>query len=131
MAAVLDPADLDVAIGGGSLCGPVTVAATVSRITNALTVVMTLQGSLRVQCGRCLREIIRDFQGEARFSYQMDPGTREIDLVPEIREEILAQYPLKPLCDPACKGLCGGCGKNLNTGACACTAQAGHNSMRS
>lgn len=36
------------------------------------------------------------------------------------REVILAELPDLPLCKPDCKGLCAGCGANLNTEACRC-----------
>jgi uncharacterized protein len=43
-----------------------------------------------------------------------------IDLNPDIREEIILVYPIKPLCSIDCKGLCPKCGKNLNEGKCNC-----------
>jgi uncharacterized protein len=35
-------------------------------------------------------------------------------------EEFFLALPMKPLCHPACKGLCTGCGVNLNTSPCVC-----------
>jgi uncharacterized protein len=32
--------------------------------------------------------------------------------------------PTRPLCDENCRGLCGGCGANLNREPCACSASA-------
>ena len=46
--------------------------------------------------------------------------SRTIDLDQDIREEIILDYPIKPLCRPDCKGLCPRCGKNLNEGGCSC-----------
>lgn len=43
-----------------------------------------------------------------------------IDLMSLIQEQILLQVPMKPLCRPDCKGLCGQCGANLNEGSCSC-----------
>jgi uncharacterized protein len=37
-----------------------------------------------------------------------------------IREQVLLEVPMKPLCRPGCKGLCTFCGANLNNGPCGC-----------
>jgi uncharacterized protein len=42
------------------------------------------------------------------------------DLSEYIRQAILVESPIRPLCDEACKGLCPTCGKNLNEGPCDC-----------
>ncbi|MBI5057915.1 MAG: DUF177 domain-containing protein [Nitrospirae bacterium] len=44
----------------------------------------------------------------------------EIDMEELIKEQILLAVPMKPLCGDECRGLCPGCGINLNEGACAC-----------
>ncbi len=35
-------------------------------------------------------------------------------------EQLYLNLPLKPICSPACKGLCPQCGTNRNLGACGC-----------
>jgi uncharacterized protein len=47
----------------------------------------------------------------------------DIELDEAFRELILSELPDRPLCDPECKGLCPGCGVNLNTESCRCTAE--------
>ena len=42
------------------------------------------------------------------------------DLEPLVREDIILAYPTVLLCSDDCKGLCSGCGKNLNTEKCLC-----------
>jgi len=44
----------------------------------------------------------------------------EIDLPELLREQVLLALPVKPLCQEACKGLCPGCGADLNREACTC-----------
>lgn len=39
-----------------------------------------------------------------------------------VREQILLQLPMKPLCRPDCQGLCSRCGTDLNSGRCQCKA---------
>lgn len=47
----------------------------------------------------------------------------EIDLLPEIGEQVALAVPLKPLCSEHCKGLCPVCGVDLNTSACSCSRE--------
>lgn len=44
------------------------------------------------------------------------------DLSEFIRQSVLVQVPIRPLCSDDCKGLCLTCGKNLNEGPCDCPA---------
>lgn len=44
----------------------------------------------------------------------------EIDLVPEVDEQIVMELPLKPLCSEQCRGLCPACGADLNSEECGC-----------
>ena len=46
----------------------------------------------------------------------------EIDLGELLREELVLALPAKPLCDDDCKGICPGCGAELNHEACTCEA---------
>jgi len=44
----------------------------------------------------------------------------ELDLIEQVRENILINLPMQPLCNENCRGLCVQCGTNLNTGTCQC-----------
>jgi uncharacterized protein len=43
-----------------------------------------------------------------------------IDLAEVLREELLLGMPMKAICNEACKGICAGCGVQLNDEACIC-----------
>ncbi|MCX5681113.1 MAG: DUF177 domain-containing protein [Candidatus Omnitrophica bacterium] len=43
-----------------------------------------------------------------------------MDVGEDIREEIILGFPDKVLCAEECKGLCAGCGANLNNEKCQC-----------
>jgi uncharacterized protein len=45
-----------------------------------------------------------------------------LDLETLAAEEFVLSLPAVPLCSDACKGICQGCGKNLNEGMCSCHA---------
>lgn len=100
--------------------GPVIAKASIWRITNAVTISLSLEALLYTNCSRCMSEFEINFKKVANLNYQADKAEPVIDLDPEIREEIILDYPVKPLCRPDCKGLCADCGKNLNEGNCSC-----------
>ncbi len=60
---------------------------------------------------------VKDRKGESCRPFQGP----EIDLAPCIWEELVFAQPSRFLCEEDCKGMCPGCGINLNTGACTCT----------
>jgi uncharacterized protein len=51
----------------------------------------------------------------------------EINLHQGIQEQVVMAFPLQPLCDENCKGLCPQCGSDLNRGDCACARGSGSN----
>lgn len=102
---------------------PLEVKAQLSRITNAIVAKVALSSKIKLICGRCLSEFTVDFDKKLKLEYAVDKGELLIDLDPDIREEIILDYPVKPLCKPECKGLCIKCGKNLNEGPCKCISQ--------
>lgn len=48
----------------------------------------------------------------------------EFDVEGLISEQIYLEIPMKPLCSPGCRGLCTGCGYNINIENCRCPASA-------
>ena len=44
----------------------------------------------------------------------------EIDLMEGIQEQAVLAFPIQPLCQHRCKGLCSRCGADLNQGDCGC-----------
>ena len=99
---------------------PVKIRAEVFKITNAVNVNLLVTARMLRICSRCLEEISIEIKKDLQLSYQVSGTTREIDLNPDIREEILLGYEINPVCAPDCKGLCHKCGKNLNEGECSC-----------
>jgi uncharacterized protein len=102
--------------------GPIKTTADVSRITNAVTVHLTLHASIYTSCSRCLDELETELKKNIELNYPVTNQELTIDLGSEIREEIILDYPLKPLCQPHCKGLCPKCGINLNEKKCDCNS---------
>lgn len=54
-----------------------------------------------------------------------DPNTytyagEEIDLAPLLREALVLAIPIAPVCHEGCRGICSGCGAELNSEPCRC-----------
>ncbi|MFN3652926.1 MAG: YceD family protein [Armatimonadota bacterium] len=54
----------------------------------------------------------------------LDQGRPILDLEELLRQLIVAEVPIRTLCDDACSGLCPQCGANLNDQPCTCERQA-------
>jgi uncharacterized protein len=114
------PEALDLEIDIIKFRQPINARAVISKITNAVTVNLSLEGRMYAGCSRCLDEVVINLKKNVRLNYPADNQEPAIVLDPDIREEIVLDYPIKPLCRPDCKGLCPKCGKNLNEGGCSC-----------
>lgn len=89
----------------------------------------TLHCSYPVECSRCLEPIDQALAPELAelFVYPPDkaedpiltiPETGILDLNPLLREMMLLNVPLQPVCRPECRGLCPVCGNNRNEQEC-------------
>jgi len=114
------PGDLDLETDVIKFRGKVMVEANVSKITNVVIAKLNFSALIYTNCSRCLNEFEFDFKKGVELNYPVNKLEPSINLAPDIREEIILDYPLKPLCNPDCKGLCPKCGKNLNEGGCSC-----------
>ena len=103
-----------------------------------------LRTSVRLSCSRCLGGFSQPLSIPFAATYGEDapapeaPGEEteieltaeaidlfpfhgtEIDLLEAVQEQVLMALPPKPLCRADCKGLCPGCGADLNQAACGC-----------
>lgn len=88
--------------------------------------------AVRRQCRRCLApvDVAVDAPVEVLFTDDEstdDPSARIIedhatvlDLSEAVREELILAVPEYVLCRDDCRGLCPGCGQDLNVGSCGC-----------
>jgi len=116
----IDPQTLDIQTEVIKFRRPINVTAQVSKVTNAVSVSLALNTAMQAICSRCLGEFEIELKKNLKLNFTVNQTSPVIDLDPEIREEMMLDYPIKPLCSPNCKGLCQKCGKNLNEGGCSC-----------
>jgi uncharacterized protein len=101
-------------------CGMIEIKADISKITNTVIVDLVLSAPLTFICSRCLEGFTVSLKKDLQLHYVLDNTQHEINLDPDIRQDIILGYPINPLCRDDCKGLCCKCGKNLNEGTCNC-----------
>jgi len=53
-----------------------------------------------------------------RYQVLIMPEDGHIDIEPLVREYMVLEIPINPVCKPACKGLCPVCGEDLNQATC-------------
>ncbi|MBI4706470.1 MAG: DUF177 domain-containing protein [Candidatus Omnitrophica bacterium] len=100
--------------------GPIHLEGHAYKITNVVTVDLTLKASLETSCSRCLEDLRFDLDKNIQLNYPVEKNELVIDLDPDLRQELILYSPLKPLCKPDCKGLCVKCGADLNKEKCKC-----------
>ena len=112
-----DPAELDIA-RFDIQPERVALSAVIMKAATDVIVDATIRGELTLTCGRCLEPFHEPLQTRALLNYEVQP-TDVLDITEDIRQEVLLAYPMVPVCQPECRGLCKICGQNLNTASCA------------
>jgi len=110
--------DCTVADAAGCLTGELFV----QEVSGELIVRGTVGAEVEFKCARCL-EIFSTRAEDSSFLrvYSVAETEAEMDVSGDLREAVLLNLPVHPLCRETCAGLCPQCGKNLNEGPCGCT----------
>ncbi len=122
---------------------PVRLEGQIARIEGGYSLDARLSYHGLLECSRCLAA--SPFETDQEFSLVLykrapaEPGEvalQEEDLdayfyeepaiavAPIAEERIQMAVPMKPLCREDCRGLCPGCGQDLNVAACDCVREA-------
>ena len=118
--------------GGKPFTKPVRVRGEVRNRAGAMVLTARLDTMLSLTCDRCAKPFEREKtveyetllaqeleNGESDDIVLLDgDGTLELDGL--MREVFLLEMDTKNLCSEDCKGLCSGCGANLNRESCRC-----------
>lgn len=100
---------------------PIEVSLTVQYQPEYFILKGKIKGKSYLDCSRCVETFIYPIKIE--FSSRTpasETNGETLDVSEEIRQQILLNLPLKPLCQEKCQGLCPKCGKNLNLEKCNC-----------
>ncbi len=109
------------------------------RTQNAIFVVGDARTDIEAECSRCLEPfalpVSVHFEEEFHPTVNIITGTpleptedaalqidehHVLDLTEIVRQYLLMNLPINPVCRPDCPGLCPTCGADLNQGPCAC-----------
>lgn len=100
-----------------------------SRTPQGLVTEVFISGRTPSECARCLKELDQPIATQFTELYAFDersttesqlilPPSHQVDLAPLVREYMILDLPIIPLCQPDCKGLCSVCGANRNEEDC-------------
>jgi len=103
--------------------------AKITRTPQGLFIEGNFQGSLPLECVRCLTDYQQELHWDFAelYAFTRDNITESGLLVPEdahlelqflVHDYALLEVPIKPICKPDCKGLCPECGENRNEVDC-------------
>jgi uncharacterized protein len=120
---------------------PLEIHCEISKSGDLISAKGWVKGKMRLVCDRCLKEFEKPYKSffEARFQPR-DPEKAEteeeitegeveivyfdgdvLDIADQVRQAVLLSIPMRVLCWEDCRGLCGGCGADLNVEACRCS----------
>jgi uncharacterized protein len=105
---------------------PIDVDVELESLTDGIVVTGRVSARWEAVCRRCLGPVEGLVDVFVRELYQARPESDEafaiqndvLDLEPLVREAVLLDLPLAPLCRPDCAGLCPECGADLNAADC-------------
>ena len=98
------------------------------KYDDIVAVEYNISGYFLLECSRCLEEF--KYNVSIDFESSFDKDTYETDILEQIRENLILNIPMQPLCKQDCKGLCQVCGKNKNISNCSCEKEQ-HNEFNS
>lgn len=137
--------DLDlqetVQLNGG--LSPVQSHLRITKIGTEVVVSGNILADVELQCSRCLKDFrstltipfeaiyhpLEHLREEEKHELKVDEldmgfySKDELDLFDLIKEQIMLNIPMKPLCSKLCKGICLQCGTDLNAGTCSCSTK--------
>jgi len=104
--------------------GPLRYDLTVQLVSGELLVRGKLAIEVDCRCAKCGVNFSRKI-GISDFcrDFNLSSKNELINLTSDVREDILLALPMIALCSEKCRGLCGGCGVNLNRENCKCQRQ--------
>ncbi len=127
--------DIDLSNVNGSLETDVEYKGSVHRFSTGCIVSGTVRSAWKLPCARCLETfsfpvseefrifLTRELTEDEDEEIDMDVSellSDEINLIHILREQLILQIPMKPICSQSCRGLCSSCGNNLNSEDCNC-----------
>ncbi|MCD6161510.1 MAG: DUF177 domain-containing protein [candidate division Zixibacteria bacterium] len=130
--------EMDISVTGVKFPMPIEVDLSIVLSGDELICQGEVHTDVEVECSRCLEIFDLPVRERLQFVVQMtdspimnsDEDNDEFEMIPKtqtfidisdrVRDSIVLQISMKPLCSEDCKGLCPMCGINLNEEECNC-----------
>ena len=106
-----------------------------TRTNRGIFVRGQLRSQVQLECARCLETFSQPLDSHLETQFGSPPIKPQggpifplgrngvLDLTEALREQVLLDLPMRPLCRPDCRGLCVNCGQDLNEGPCDCVEE--------
>ncbi|MEW6569928.1 MAG: DUF177 domain-containing protein [Nitrospirota bacterium] len=124
------------------IVSPINARLKIDKVGTEVIVKGSLTAEVKLQCSRCLKDFImvvsvpvdvvyrpvEELRGEEIREIKGDEldmdfySGDELDILDLLKEQIILNLPMKPLCSEFCKGICIKCGADLNQDSCSCVA---------
>jgi len=132
--------EMEIAIAGAKFPSPIEVDLSATLTGDEIICQGEVFSEVEIECSRCLEHFDLPIKTRSQFVVQMidlpeeqseDNNDDDYEVIPKsqtfidisqrVRDAILLNISLKPLCSDDCKGLCPMCGVNRNENDCECT----------
>jgi uncharacterized protein len=127
--AVLD----DLAVTGSAVPvgAPVRARLVLESVPDGIVVTGSVAAAWEGSCRRCLGPATGEVRVPVREIYEPHPVEGEtwpleadrVDVEPVVREAVLLELPMVPLCREDCAGICPQCGVDRNAAGCDCRVE--------
>ena len=125
------------------ILSPVTAVLRLDKVGSNVLAKGALSGDTELQCARCLKHFTTRISSQVNVVYhpandiakseqhqlkadELDTVFYSNDLIETddlLREQLILNLPMKPLCSQDCKGFCPSCGSDLNVSGCNCVTK--------
>ncbi len=122
------------------IVSPVKSTLRLDKVGEEVIVKGVLSADVELECSRCLKHYPLRLSSQISVVYEpaRDAGRGEqhelksdeldtvfykgdlLDTEDLLREQLILNLPMKPLCTPGCKGFCPQCGADLSISGCSC-----------
>lgn len=132
--------EMEISADGVKFPSPIEVDITTMLSGEEIICQGEVYATVEIECSRCLDIFDLPINTRLQFvvkmldspvdlendedddDYEVIPKTQTVfDISQRVKDAIVLNMPLKPLCGDECRGLCPMCGVNLNEGGCECT----------
>lgn len=124
-----------------NISSPISAQLRIEKLETEVIVSGDLAAEVKLQCSRCLKDFsskitipvnvvyhpVEELKGEDKYEVRHEEldmdfySGEELDIPNLLKEQLILNIPMKPLCDDLCKGICPVCGGDLNIEKCKCT----------